>query len=124
MIVFVLNLPWTILGILLALLSAPRNVRFHRKPFALIFSVRSFWWQAWLPGYKGVRAASIGTVILLGPKLLPQDLEHELIHVEQYQREPFIHVFLFVYQSLRYGYRKNKYEVEAYKRAGNQYVEK
>ena len=60
-------------------------------------------------------------MILLGPHLEPGDIEHELVHVEQYYREPFIHPFLYVCQSMKYGYRNNKYEIEAYERAGNVY---
>jgi hypothetical protein len=121
---FLLNLPWMLLGILLALLSLPIKLRLHKKPFALIFTVRSFWWQTWLPMYKGVRACTLGNVMLLGSKLLPNDLEHELIHVEQCERVPLFHPFLYVYQTLRYGYKKNKYEAEAYSRAKNTYIEK
>jgi len=120
----ILNLPWTALGLLGAIASVPKSVRTHQKPLALVVIVRSFWWLSWLPGYKGVRAATLGNVVLLSSKLLPNDLEHELIHVEQNRREPLIKPFLYVYQSLRYGYKNNKYEIEAYKRAGNEYVEK
>src|SRR5437763_1409547 len=110
-----LNLLWTIVGFILGLLSLPRRMRINKQPLALIMTVRSFWWQTWLPGYKGVRATTTGAVVLLGNKLLDHDLEHELVHVAQYQREPFVHAFLYVFASLRHGYRKNKYEVEAYK---------
>jgi hypothetical protein len=121
---FLLNLPWTLAGLLLGIISLPRGIRLHFKPFGLIITVRSFWWQTWLPGYGGVRASSIGAVVLLGKKLLANDLEHELVHVAQYEREPLIHPFLYVYQSLRYGYKNNKYEIEAYTKAKNKYVEK
>lgn len=121
---FLLNLPWTLAGLLLGVISVPRSIRLHFKPFALVITVRSFWWQTWLPGYGGVRASSIGAVVLLGKNLLPNDLEHELVHVAQYEREPFIHPILYTYQSLRYGYKNNKYEVEAYTKAKNKYVEK
>ncbi|HKU18104.1 MAG TPA: hypothetical protein VJP80_02415 [Candidatus Saccharimonadales bacterium] len=86
--------------------------------------MQSFWWQTWLPGYKGVRATTTGAIVLLGNKLMANDLEHELVHVAQYQREPFVHAFLYVFASLRHGYRNNKYEIEAYKKAGNVYLEK
>jgi hypothetical protein len=89
----------------------------------VIITVKSFWWQNWLRGHKGVRAMSIGSVIILGQNLLENDLEHEVIHVEQSIREPFLHPLLYAYQSLRYGYRKNKYEIEAYEKAGNKYIE-
>lgn len=62
--------------------------------------------------------------MLLGSNLLANDLEHELVHVAQYQREPFVHAFLYVYASLRHRYRNNKYEIEAYKKAGNVYLGK
>jgi len=117
----ILNLPWTALGLLGAIASAPTSIRTHQKPLALIVTVRSFWW---LPGHKGLRAATLGNVVLLSQKLLPSDLEHELIHVEQNEREPLIKPFLYEWQSLKYGYRNNKYEVEAYTRVGNRYVEK
>jgi len=89
----------------------------------MVVTVRSFWWQGWLKSRRGVRAMSVGSVVLLGGNLLENDLEHELVHIEQSFREPFIHPVLYLYQSLRYGYRKNKYEIEAYKRAGNKYIE-
>ena len=42
-------------------------------------------------------------------------LIHEAIHVEQIAREGRIKFILnYLYQTLRYGYRGNKYEVEAY----------
>jgi hypothetical protein len=39
---------------------------------------------------------------------------HELAHVQQYEKYGFIRfVFLYVIESIRKGYRKNKYELEA-----------
>jgi hypothetical protein len=79
-------------------------MRINKQSLALMMTVRSFWWQTWLPGYKGVRATTTGAVVLLSEKLLAHDLEHELVHVAQYQREPFVHPFLYVFASLRHGY--------------------
>lgn len=118
---YLLNLPWTLLGLLCSLLSLPKKVILNRNPKAFVVSVQSFWWYSWLPGMKGARAMAIGNVILLGPNILDKDLEHELVHTEQFNREPLIHPILYWYQSFRYGYRDNKYEKEAYKRAGNLY---
>ena len=67
---------------------------------------------------------AMGNVILLGPNILDKDLEHELVHIKQYQREPFIHPILYAIELLKFGYRNNKYEKEAYGRAGNVYIEK
>lgn len=82
---------------------------------------KSFWWYRWIPGKAGVRAMTNGHLVQLGPLEQTKDLEHELIHVEQAIREPFVHPFLYVLESRKNGYRQNKYEVEAYERAGNEY---
>lgn len=119
-----LNLPWNITGLLLAMISLPRKAALSAKPFALIIHVRSFWWQTWLPSHKGIRASSIGNIILLGDNLQPNDLKHELVHVHQYEQRPFIQAFLYTIETLHYGYKNNKYEIEAYQKAGNTYVKK
>ncbi len=64
---------------------------------------------------------TVGHVILLNPRVEENDLEHEQVHVEQYQRFPVIFPFLYYFELLRMGYRNNKYEEEAYSRAGNIY---
>ncbi len=117
-----LNLPWTILGLLGALLSGPRAVRFCKTPMAIIFSAKSFWWLERLPGYKGVRAATWGNTVVEGPHLLKNDDKHELIHVEQAMRRPLIHPILYAIESLKHGHKHNRYEQEAYKQAGNKYL--
>ena len=117
MITAVLNAPWSLLALCAAVISLPYKIQLHRRPFVVIVFVRSFWWKR----ARGVRAATAGSIMLLGPNLEPGGLEHELIHIEQYYREPFVHPFLYIIQSMKYGYRNNKYEAEAYGRAGNIY---
>lgn len=94
-----------------------------RHPLSLIFHTRNLWWYCWIPGKKGSRAITVGNIILLSPYSQPHDLDHELIHSYQAYKEPFIHPLLYFVESLRHGYRKNKYEVEAYEKAKNPYVE-
>jgi hypothetical protein len=118
---FILNLPWNTIGLLLAIISLPYKMTLTKKPLAFVFHVRAFWWQTWLQSHKGVRASSIGNVVLLGNRLLSKDLEHELVHVLQYEQRPFIQAFLYVLETIRHGYRNNKYEIEAYEKAGNKY---
>ena len=65
----ILNLPWMIVGLFAAGLSIPKRFSLNKIPFAIVARVRSFWWYAWLPGQKGVRAMTIGNVMLLGPDL-------------------------------------------------------
>lgn len=71
---------------------------------------------------KGTRAATIGHVVILGPSTRVGDLEHELVHVTQYCSAPLIFPFLYYFELFKKGYRNNKYEVEAYKVAGNEYL--
>ncbi|HSX42150.1 MAG TPA: hypothetical protein VLE93_02245 [Candidatus Saccharimonadales bacterium] len=75
-----------------------------------------------MPGQKGIRALVNGSVVQLGPTADEKDLAHELIHVQQYEREPFIHPFLYTIESLTKGYSDNKYEVEAYSKSGSRYI--
>lgn len=67
---------------------------------------------------------AVGHTVILNPRVEDKDLEHELIHVEQFIRSPFIFPLLNLIELLRSGYRKNKYEDEAYTRAGNNYYGK
>lgn len=124
LIAFILNLPWTLLGAALALLSMPRKIRLSKSPLAIVVNVQSFWWYSWMPRKRRVRAVTNGQLIQLGPLELPGDLAHELIHVEQAIRTPFLHGFLTMYQTARHGYEGNKYEREAYESAGNPYKPK
>lgn len=120
---FILNLPYTFLGLLVALMCLPDfKMNFNARPIAIIFRVASFWWA--FSYMKGARAMAIGNVVILGPNLEKGDLEHELVHVEQFDRNPLIQPILYLIELGRKGYRNNKYEVEAYTRAGNIYKER
>ncbi len=115
----ILNIPYSFIGLLVAITSIPTRVQFRTKPYAFILYVKKFWWTF---GYmKNARAMAIGHVVLLGSNLEHKDLEHELIHVEQYERAPLIHPVLYYIELFKNGYRNNKYEQEAYRRAGNVY---
>jgi len=115
-----LNLPYSSLGIMIAVFSVPKlKINLNKNPLAIILYVQGFWWT--FAHMKNARAMAIGNVVILGPKLEPGDLEHELVHIEQWQREPFIQIFLYWRELWKNGYRNNKYEVEAYSRAGNIY---
>jgi len=124
MISFVLNLPWTFAAFLAGLISCPTKIKINNVPKAIVLNVKSFWWYSWLPRMKGVRAMALGNVVLLGPNILSNDLEHELIHIEQAIKEPLIHPILYSLETFRKGYRNNKYEVEAYDKSSSVYIEK
>ena len=67
---------------------------------------------------------TLGNIIILSQRTLDRDLEHEIIHIEQYRRRPFIHPLLYFYESYKRGYVENKYEKEAYQKAKNKYLGK
>ena len=70
---------------------------------------------------RNARAVTVGHIILLSPRIEAGDIEHELIHVKQFDRLPLIFPILYSIELLRKGYRNNKYEEEAYRAAGNIY---
>ncbi|OGY36579.1 MAG: hypothetical protein A3E36_03235 [Candidatus Andersenbacteria bacterium RIFCSPHIGHO2_12_FULL_45_11b] len=119
MIRLILNLPYSILGSLIALISIPKKISLHKNPGAVIVTVEKLWWRF---GYlKNIRATAVGNLVILGPNIEHKDLEHELIHIEQYQRMPIIQPILYYIELLKNGYQNNKYEIEAYRKAGNAY---
>lgn len=111
---FILNLPFTLTGIIPLILSVPYQFKLVYSPIALVFKVKSFWWGFGRINRKKTRAMTIGHIILMSPKELKNDFEHEIIHVKQAERYPVIYPFLYYYELLKKGYRKNKFEDEAY----------
>ncbi|HEY4486916.1 MAG TPA: hypothetical protein VJB70_04260 [Candidatus Paceibacterota bacterium] len=122
MIGFILNIPYTVVGFLVAVVSVPTQLELRTNPYVFVFNVRKFWWM--VGGLKNIRAITIGHVVILGPKLEEGDLEHELIHVEQNQKRPLVQPVLYFIELLRKGYKNNRYEEEAYRRAGNMFKDR
>ena len=117
---YILNMPWTSIGLLLGVISIPKRVRIIQD--AIVVDIQSFWWTNLMPYTKSARATTNGNVILLGRNLEPFDLEHELVHVRQHMERPFIQPFLYLAEVFKNGASpKNKYEGEAYRIAGNIY---
>jgi len=77
----------------------------------------------WIPALGGLlsgmrraaAAVTLGRTILVHPaaRITPRLIRHELAHVRQWQRRPFLFPFLYVWNHLRYGYYANPYEIEA-----------
>jgi hypothetical protein len=116
----ILNLPWTILALIMSVFSLPIRTKFDRVNLALVIDVKSMWWN-WR---SNANAAAMGNVVLTGPNSDALDLNHELVHVRQYMDEPFIHPFLYYWEHFRRGYRDNKYEIEAYQSSRDVYRQK
>lgn len=116
---FLLNLPFTLTGLIPLVLSVPYDVKFIKNQYAFVFKVKKFWWVF---GYlKKSRAMTIGHIILLSPGELKNDLEHEIIHVKQCDRYPVIYPFLYYYELIRKGPRLNRFEDEAYRLSNSVY---
>lgn len=112
MLSFILNLPYTIIGIIFGLLSLPRNISLTRKPYSIVFEAGKLWWA--IDYMKGARAATIGHTVILGKGVMPTDLTHELVHVRQHEQRPVVFPLLYYIELFRKGYKENKYEIEAY----------
>lgn len=120
MIQFILNIPFTLIGLLPAVISGPTKVRLHKNPLAIVIRIKKFWWVF---GYmKYARAMTIGHTVILGPKLLKNDLEHELVHVKQIQKYLYLFPILYYYELFKNGYRKNRFEDEAYTLSNSTYL--
>lgn len=115
----ILNLPYTLTGIILALSLFPKSVIFASNPYRIVFKVRrdSFGFDF----KKGWRGMTMCNVIILNNLEQAKDLEHEIIHVKQFQSFPLIFPILYTIELWKHGYRNNKYEDEAYSGAGNIY---
>ncbi len=109
---YFLNLPWTLIGLLNALIAVPIKMEFRND--AIIFHTKTVGLVA-LYQPKGAGVA-LGNVVIVKRDLAIKILDHELVHIEQFMREPFIHPFLYSIELLRKGYFNNKYEFEAYER--------
>lgn len=122
MLPFLLNIPYTLVGTIPLMLSFPYGFKLIKKPLSFVFNVKSFWWGF---GYlKYARAITISHIIFLGPRLLRNDLEHEIIHVKQFDKYPLIFPVLYFYERFKNGYRQNKFEDEAYRISNSIYEER
>lgn len=119
---FIFNIPFTVVGLIGALLSVPQGITIHRAPLAFALSVKSFWWYQWLLPGTWIRGMAFGHVVMLNPDADDKDLAHELIHVEQFTRFPIIQPLLNLWEMTRRGTgMDNKYEREAYERSGSRF---
>jgi hypothetical protein len=68
----------------------------------------------WCLGQRSVSAITLGHTIWLAPNLRPSGelLLHELRHVEQFEANVAFPV-LYLWESLRRGYVRNRFEVDA-----------
>jgi len=117
---FILNLPFTLVAIIPLILSFPYDFKLVKNPLSFVFKVKSFWWGFNYLRYA--RAITISHIIFLGSRFLRNDLEHEIIHVKQFDKYPLIFPILYFYERFKNGYRKNRFEDEAYRLSKSTYV--
>lgn len=117
--------PATIVGLLVGLLGAVTGGRIRRRGRVLECSGGAV---AWLlkhaPLIRGAAALTLGHVVLgLDQQALDDTREHELVHVEQYERwgPAFLPAYglcaLALWLTGRQPYWDNPFEREAYRRA-------
>ena len=109
---FILNIPWTLIGFILGLLSFPRNITFCMSDHTIIMRVKRLWLTEMVMKSR-VSGNAIGNVLLLTQNADDEVYRHECIHVRQFGQAPFIFPFLYLFELLNRGYWKNKYEEEA-----------
>ena len=70
----------------------------------------------WLSGMGGPAAAvTLGAAIVVHPSVpvTRELIRHELAHVRQWRRAPWLFPLRYVLEHMKHGYRNNPYEVEA-----------
>lgn len=70
----------------------------------------------WFAGMdRHASAVTLGRTIVLHPEATASArlMRHELAHVRQWKRNPVTFPLRYVWNHLRYGYRRNPYEIEA-----------
>jgi hypothetical protein len=108
---FILNIPWTILGFLSALICLIYKIETDKRGFIKVF-VKRLWITEIFLGRR-TYGLVLGNVIILSQYANEQILIHEMIHVKQFEKMPFIFPILYLYENYKNGYEKNKYEIEA-----------
>lgn len=98
-VLYILNLPWTLIGFLVGLLSVPERINL-RSGWTILIKVKNLWLCEIFMG-RMVGGVTIGNTILLSKFSEVSTLEHEKVHVKQYERFPSIFPFLYIYEFLK-----------------------
>ncbi len=118
---FFLNIFWSLLGILIAIFHMPYSIRYNLEYHAIIIRVKNTWILDMMPGYRHWRWITMWNVVVLNHREEYWDELHECIHVEQFMRYPGILPLLYQIETWKHWYRKNRFEDEAFTRAGNKH---
>lgn len=109
----ILNLPWSIVGIALAVISLPIKINsFESQFFTIVIKVKRVWVIEIF--YKGrIKGVALGNIVLLSDVAESSTIKHELVHSKQFINYPFIFMFMYYIEIARHGYQNNIFEIEA-----------
>lgn len=116
-ITFILNFPWSLLGLLCGLLSLPQNIRVDRSRSVVIINVKRLWMNE-IFLWRGVRGLTLGNTMLLSKLSNNNTYNHEIVHLRQFMKMPLIFPLFYCIELVKNGYQGNKYEKEAYQAGG------
>lgn len=112
-IIFILNFPWSLLGLFCGLLSLPQGIRMDKVQFVMVMNVKRLWIND-IFLRRRVRGFTLGNTVLLSDAFDNKTYNHEIVHVKQFIKMPLIFPLFYLAESIKNGYQDNKYEVEAY----------
>jgi hypothetical protein len=112
MISFILNLIWSLLGLAVAIISLPTKIGFESIAEVLVTETERLWIGEIFLRRK-IKGMTFGNLVLLSKAKDELTLKHELAHVRQYNKMPFIFPFLYCFEVMRSGYERNKYDEAA-----------
>jgi len=108
-----INIPWTILGFLAGLMCLVYKIKLDKRGFILIFVKRLWVTEIFLK--RRTYGLTLGNIIILSQYADEKTLIHEIKHVEQFRKMLLIFPILYLYENYKYGYKNNKFEIEANK---------
>ena len=114
-IAFILNLPWSFLGLLIGAISLPRSLKLDYKKFVLVIKVRQLWLSGLIIGRK-VKGLTMGNVMMLSDASISATYSHEMTHIKQFRKIPLLFPLFYCLEFVKNGYRQDQYEKEAYKK--------
>lgn len=109
---FILNIPWTLMGLFYGLVSLPKKVKFDKDLFTVIVNVKRLWLSE-IFLRRRVSGFTAGNTVLLSDLADDFTYGHEILHIDQFKRIPLIFPGLYCIELMRRGYYENKYEKEA-----------
>lgn len=112
---FCCNIPWTMLGMALGLTCGLSRIEFKFNGWVIICRVKKIWFLE--TRYIGITLGH--TIIILAGKnrkLEQNNIAHEYVHVEQYDRYWGTFPVLYCIEGFLNGYDENRFEIEAYRR--------